>query len=135
MGFTDFCLLSEREVLEKLSSNFEKGLSQQQALKLLAENGPNDLKKNEVKWWQILLRQFKSSFVYLLIIAAILALILGEKVDAILIASFIFINSTLGFIQEYRSESTIKSLKKFTQGKARVRRDGVEKTIVNTDWS
>jgi ATPase, P-type (transporting), HAD superfamily, subfamily IC/ATPase, P-type (transporting), HAD superfamily, subfamily IC len=133
MGFTDFCLLSESEVLEKLSSNLERGLSQQQALKLLAENGPNDLKKNEVKWWQILLRQFKSSFVYLLIIAAILALILGEKVDAILIASFIFINSILGFIQEYRSESTIKSLKKFTQGKARVRRDGVERTIVNSE--
>jgi len=133
MGFADFCLLSEHEVLEKLSSNLERGLSQQQALKLLAENGPNDLKKNEVKWWQILLRQFKSSFVYLLIFAAILALILGEKVDAILIASFIFINSILGFIQEYRSESTIKSLKKFTQGKARVRRDGVERTIVNSE--
>ena len=133
MGFTEFCHLSEHEVLEKLSSNLERGLSQQQALKLLAENGPNDLKKNEVKWWQILLRQFKSSFVYLLIIAAILALILGEKVDAILIASFIFINSILGFIQEYRSESTIKSLKKFTQGKARVRRGGIEKTIVNTE--
>ena len=100
---------------------------------MLAENGPNDLKKNEVKWWQILLRQFKSSFVYLLIFAAILALILGEKVDAILIASFIFINSILGFIQEYRSESTIKSLKKFTQGKARVRRDGIESTIVNSE--
>src|SRR5450830_1056837 len=98
MGFADFCLLSEHEVLEKLSSNLERGLSQQQALKLLAENGPNDLKKNEVKWWQILLRQFKSSFVYLLIFAAILALILGEKVDAILIARFIFINSILGFI-------------------------------------
>ena len=133
MGFTDFCLLSESEVQEKLSSNLERGLSQQQALKLLAGNGPNDLKKNEVKWWQILLRQLKSSFVYLLIIAAILALILGEKVDAILIASFIFINSILGFIQEYRSESTIKSLKKFTQGKARVRRDGVERTIVNSE--
>jgi P-type Mg2+ transporter len=133
MGFTDFCLLSEPEVLEKLSGNLEKGLSQQQALKLLAENGPNDLKKNEIKWWQILLRQLKSSFVYLLIIAATLALILGEKVDAILIASFIFLNSILGFIQEYRSESTMRSLKKFTQGKARVRRDGVERTIVNSE--
>jgi len=133
MGFTDFCLLSEPEVLEKLSCNLEMGLSQQQALKLLAENGPNDLKKNEVKWWQILFRQLKSSFVYLLIVAAALALILGEKVDAILIASFIFLNSILGFIQEYRSESTMRSLKKFTQGKARVRRDGVERTIINSE--
>ncbi len=133
MSFIDYCHLTENEVLEKLNSNLDTGLTQENASKLLSAYGPNDLKKGEVKWWHIFFRQFKSSFVYLLIVAAALSAVLGEKVDAILIASFIALNTIIGFIQEYRSESTVKSLKKFTQGKARVRREGIESTIINTE--
>ncbi len=133
MSFSDYCHLSENEVLQKLNSNLQAGLEKEQVSKLFTQYGPNDLKRAEIKWWQIFLRQFKSSFVYLLIVAAALAAVLGEKVDAILIASFIALNTIIGFIQEYRSESTVKSLSKFTRGKARVRRDGIESTVTNTE--
>ena len=133
MRSLEFCNLDEKVVLSQLSTSLDTGLSQVKAAEILSKQGANDLEENQIKWWQIFFRQFKSSFVYLLIAAVILALILGEIIDAILVGSFIIINSVLGFVQEYRSETTIQSLKKFTQGKARVRRDGVERTIVNTE--
>ena len=133
MGFEDYCHISADDVLTRLSSSLDKGLSQPQAAALLAERGPNEVLEVRVQWWQILLRQFKSSFVYLLIFAAALALLLGERTDALLITSFVVINSLLGFVQEYRSETTVQSLKKLTQGRARVRRDGVDRTISNAE--
>jgi len=127
------CTQSTQEVLRAFDSNQEKGLSRTQVEKALQTQGSNDIKGQEVQWWQVFLRQFKSSFVYLLVGASIISWFFGEHLDAILIALFIGINSTIGFIQEYRSEMTIKSLKKFTVGKARVRRDGMERTITITE--
>ncbi|MHB8807774.1 MAG: cation-translocating P-type ATPase, partial [Anaerolineaceae bacterium] len=127
------CTQTIQEVLSAFESDQETGLSSAQVEKALQAQGANDIRGQEVQWWQVLLRQFKSSFVYLLVGASIISWFFGEHLDAILIALFIVINSTIGFIQEYRSEMTIKSLKKFTIGKARVRRDGTEHTITVTE--
>jgi magnesium-transporting ATPase (P-type) len=133
MKSLETCNQSTQEVLSAFNSDQKKGLSTTQVEKALQLQGANDIQGQEVQWWQVLLRQFKSSFVYLLLGASIVSWFFGEHLDAILIALFIVINSTIGFIQEYRSEMTIKSLKKFTVGKARVRRDGTERTIAATE--
>ena len=127
------CTQTIQEVLRAFESDQETGLSSAQVEKALQAQGTNDIRGQEVQWWQVLLRQFKSSFVYLLVGASIISWFFGEHLDAILIALFIVINSTIGFVQEYRSEMTIKSLRKFTIGKARVRRDGTEHTITVTE--
>jgi len=127
------CTRTAQEVLQIFNSDQEKGLSADQVEKALQAQGSNEINAQEVHWWQILLRQFKSSFVYLLVGASLISWFFGEHLDAILIALFIVINSMIGFVQEYRSEMTVKSLKKFTVGKARVRRDGVDHTIAATE--
>lgn len=71
-----------------------------------------------------MLRQFHSAFFNLLVGSSLLALFLGESFDALMILTFIAINTLLGFYQEYCSERSLALLKQYAEPKARVRRDG-----------
>ncbi len=77
----------------------------------------------------VLLRQFKSPFFYLLFIAALIAFFIGEKTEGLVILIFVLINTLLGFFQEARAERAAALLKKYLPAKTRVLRDGLEKTI------
>jgi len=109
------------------------GLTQKEAQERLIKYGKNTNEGEKFSWTKIALRQFKSSFIYLLIVAGGLSAALGERIDAIVITTFIAINASLGFIQEYRSEKTLEALKKFTQKKTLVLRDGQETNILSED--
>ncbi len=113
-----------RDILKDYNVEREKGLSREEAASRLVKFGPNEVAGQEAAWWSILLRQFKSPFIYLLIFASILALALGEIIDALLIFLFLAINAGLGFYQEYRSEKTIELLKKYVVSYSKVLRGG-----------
>ena len=91
--------------------------------------GLNHLPESKVRPWKIFMRQFKSSFIYLLIAAAVLSLALGEITEAVMIALFLLINSFLGFFQEYRSEKTVELLKRYVTTKVKVRRNGITEIV------
>lgn len=129
MDFSHFSQLDLEEIERQLTTDIKNGLSRKEAIRRKNLDGQNQLEDIGASWWQILMRQFKSSFVFLLLAAAVLAFILGERIDAILIGSFVLINAFLGFAQEFRSETTINALKKLTTGRAQVRRNGKEETI------
>lgn len=99
----------------------------------LARDGKNELSQQQVRWWQIILRQFKSPFIYLLIGAALLSFLLREWTDGLMILLFITINAVLGFSQEYHSEKTIRLLKQFVGSSCRVLRDQQRLTIPSTE--
>lgn len=105
------------------------GLSTSEAMSLQRQYGKNELASQTVRWWQILLRQFKSPFLYVLFGASGLALFLGETIDSLMILLFVLINTVLGFFQEYRSEQTLRLLKKYTQNQITAIRDGEETNI------
>lgn len=109
----------------KAYTNESIGLTSIQAINLQTQYGKNLLISNKNNWISILSRQFKSSFIYLLVAAIIISTLLGERIDAIIVALFIAINATLGFIQEYRSEKTLQLLEQYTKTKANVYRDGI----------
>ena len=67
------CTQTIQEVLRAFESDQETGLSSAQVEKALQAQGTNDIRGQEVQWWQVLLRQFKSSFVYLLVGASIIS--------------------------------------------------------------
>lgn len=121
------------ETLAEFQVQMDTGLSTQQVEKLQQQYGSNTLVKQRITGWSILLRQFKSSFVYLLIGAAVLALVLGEMIDGIMVIIFVGINALLGFFQEYRSEKTSQLLKQYTVPHTKVRRDGIKQAIASTD--
>ncbi len=114
---------SQEAVWQKLQSS-EEGLSQSEALKRHSVHGANTLKLTQMSGLSILVRQFKSPFVYILFIAGVLAVGLGEFIDGGMIFLFIIINAALGFFQEFRSEQAVQLLNRFTTPKASVLRDG-----------
>lgn len=115
---------STADLLDTLGVKREIGLSESEAQIRLKNIGPNLITSEQVHWWQVLIRQFTSPFIYLLILASLIAALLGEWTDVVLIALFVFINALLGFYQEYHSERTVYLLKRFVIGHAKALRAG-----------
>lgn len=114
-------------VLEELGVTQDQGLSSEQAESKLKTYGPNILASRKKETLaDIFVRQFKSPLIYILILAAILVLSLGQKTDAIVITTVITINAIIGTIQEGRARNSLERLKSLIKHKASVRRDGQE---------
>jgi len=128
MNFQEFSKKEIKEVFEILKSR-ETGLTEKEVENRQRISGLNEVKVKEVGVFDILARQFKSAFFYLLFIAGILALLLGEGTEAILIFIFAFINVFLGFFQEFRARKAISLLKEYLPKEVEILREGKEKFI------
>jgi Ca2+-transporting ATPase len=62
--------------------------------------------------------------VLILLAATGISAALGEWTDAITIVVIVLLNAILGFVQEYRTEKTLESLRNMTAPTAKVWRDG-----------
>lgn len=132
MKFSDYTNKNIEEVFEELKTS-GRGLPEEEAVSRLKIYGSNEIKIKEAGLLDIFLRQFSSPFFYLLIIAAIVAFFVGEKIDSFTIISFVIINVSLGFFQEARAVRTIALLKKYIPLKTRVRRNDIE-IIINQEY-
>ena len=116
--------------LFKNHNTSEKGLSNHEAEQRLHSFGFNEIQAvKEDGPLKILLRQFSSPLVIILIIALVISYFLGEKIDSIIIAIIVVMNAFLGFVQEYRAEKTLEALQKIASPKAVVLREGKEAII------
>lgn len=103
----------------------KQGLSRAEILGRLQKYGLNKLQtKEKTSLLKLLLRQFKSPFVYLLVGAAILSTILGELSDTYIILGAVVITVGFGFFQEAKAERTLEALQAVIHKTARVIRDG-----------
>ena len=117
-------LLSVEEVMKNLGTS-ELGLSEREAKERLKKFGLNELKeRKKVTPTKIFLRQFKSFLIVILLVAVIISFFLKEFVDAYAILAVLLMNAFLGFVQEYRAEKAMETLKKVVVQKVRVIRDG-----------
>ncbi len=116
--------LSIPEIFELLSTN-QQGLSAIAAEEKLLQAGPNELQEGKKKSLVImLLAQFKDVMILILLAAAIIAGIVGDLTDTIVILIIVLLNALLGFFQEFRAEKAMKALKQMAVTQARVMRDG-----------
>ncbi|WP_299747597.1 HAD-IC family P-type ATPase [uncultured Tateyamaria sp.] len=103
------------------------GLSAQQIDVLRAQHGWNELPRQKPPGPLIVfLRQFGGMLVVILVVAALIALALGERVDALAIALVLLLNAILGFVQEWRAETALDALRSMLSPHAIVVRDGQE---------
>jgi Ca2+-transporting ATPase len=117
-------------ILEELGSHASRGLEESEAAARLARNGPNALPAGKgVGPATVLLRQFKSLIVWVLIVASAVSAFLGETVDAAAILIIVILNAIIGFYQEYSAEKSIAALRKMSAPSAKVRRGGKAKVI------
>jgi len=106
------------------------GLTSDEARQRLAQFGPNELAAAEhVSPWEILFAQFKNVLVIILLAATGLSIALGHGLESLVIAVIVLFSVLLGFIQEYRAERAIESLKKMAAPHANVLRDGREHRV------
>ena len=102
-----------------------QGLSSGEAKIRLEKHGENKLKeKKRVSWLKVLLEQFKSPLIYILVIASGITLALGDVINASVIGAAVVLNTILGFYQEMKAERSLEALSKMLTPKAKVLRDG-----------
>ncbi len=110
------------------------GLTRGEAARRITEYGRNALAQEEKgNTIEILVRQFKSPLIYILIIAAAVTVLVGEFSDAGVIAFVLLLNATVGFLQERKAEASVKALARLVVPKARVIREGSEEEISSED--
>lgn len=121
--------LSVEEIYKKLNTS-SMGLTTKEAEKRLSEYGRNIIESEEkISKIKILLHQFTSPLIYILIIAGLITLFMREFVDSAVIFAVVIINAIIGFVQEFKAEESVRALKKMVVPKARVLRDGIEKEV------
>ena len=125
--------LDAKEVFKKLQTS-EEGLSEAQAKKNLETYGPNKLPEVEgISRLKIILHQFTSPLIYILIVAAIVTTFLGDYIDTGVIVAILILNAIIGYFQEYKAETSVRALKRMVVPRARVLREGKEKEIPSED--
>lgn len=125
---------SKNEILQELDVDEKNGLSSTEALRRLEKYGKNKLETKKKKTlFKQFLSQLKDVMIYILIIAAIISVFLGEISDALIILLVIIINAVIGVIQESKAEKALDALKELSTPKALVKRDGSLKEILSED--
>ena len=123
------------QIEKELHTSLDNGLSDDEAKKRLASEGPNSLaSKKKRSMFMRFIDQFKDFMIIVLIVAAVLSgVVANEWTDAAIIMIVVLLNAILGVIQEARSEAAIDALKEMSTPNAHVRRGGAILEIPSTD--
>jgi len=118
-----------RVLLASLSSD-ERGLTTADAEARLLRDDPNALDDTTQRAsLRLLLRQFASPLVLILVFGAVVCLVVGDWIDAAIILSIVLGSTLLGFSQEFRASRAVAELRQRLALKVRVRRDGAVRTL------
>ena len=118
------------ELVAGLQTDIEQGLTQREAQDRLRRYGSNELtEKPRPGFLALLWGQFNNYLVIILIVAALIALALGEWVDSIAIMIIVVLNAVVGVVQESKAEQALAALKKMSAPNAQVIREGTQMTV------
>ncbi|MBC7396851.1 MAG: cation-translocating P-type ATPase [Bdellovibrionales bacterium] len=112
----------------------EMGLSNEEVAKRKLQFGLNEiLNEKSSSPWTILISQFKSPLVFILIAACILSAVLDGWLEASAIGMVLILNAIMGFFQEFHAEKAVLALKDMTAPHATVIRSGQQSIIAAVD--
>ncbi|MGI6684430.1 MAG: calcium-translocating P-type ATPase, SERCA-type [Bacillota bacterium] len=118
------------EVLKEFNVDSSTGLTSEEAKARLEKYGPNKLKgKPKKSLLSLFLGQLQDMLIYVLLGAAVITVLIGEYVDAIIILFVVILNAVIGVVQEHKAEKAIEALQQMTTPKSLVKRDGEVKEI------
>jgi len=121
------------EVFKELNSTAQ-GVGGKEAVFLLRKSGLNKLPDAKpVGIFIIFLRQFKSSLIYILLLAGLAVLIMGNFADALIILAVLIFNAVVGTVQEGKAQNILLAIRKYTATKTSVLRDNKEIIISDTE--
>jgi Mg2+-importing ATPase len=116
--------ITPEQVLSSLNST-DKGLQQADAEQRLKQYGFNTIsKQKQTTAINLLLKQFKSPLVIILIVASIISGFTGEWVDAGLVLAIVLGSTILGFFQEYTAGNAVEKLRSQVTVRSNILRNG-----------
>lgn len=139
---------------QRLKTNCEKGLSNSEAVKRLAEYGKNELaEKKRKSWIKIFLGELDNPMITVLFGAIIVTVGVsvydtvktikageafdfirtGDWPDVIIILAVILINAIIGTVQEIKAETSLEALKKMSSPETTVLREGKRTKIKSSE--
>ena len=118
-------LLGVDEAAQRLDSDRLTGLTADEALRRRQLHGPNELREAKRRGpLRIFLDQFADFMILVLLAAALVAGLIGDWHDSLVIVVIVLLNALLGFVQEYRAERAMAALRRLAAPQARVQRAG-----------
>ncbi|WP_268808145.1 cation-transporting P-type ATPase, partial [Caballeronia terrestris] len=122
--------LSTARTVQQLASDLERGLSCDEACRRLARDGRNDIQEQRSRSvLNMVVSQFRDFMIIVLILAAVVSGIIGDATDTLVIIAIVLLNGVVGFIQDFRAERAMASLRQLAALKAIVVRAGERQTI------
>ena len=131
-----WCTLDVKEIQRKLKTSINMGLTDEEAKIRKEKYGPNQLKEGKKEnIFLKFIKQFNDFMIITLIVAAIISAVVSylqatnDYIDSIIIIEIVVLNAIAGVIQESKAEKSIEALKKLTAPMAKVKRNGILKSI------
>ena len=121
-------------VAAHLRADLDAGLTAGEVRERLARVGPNRVGDHpETPLWRLALAQFRSLVVLLLLAGALVAWVLGERVEALAILAALVLNAAIGFASEWRARISMARLRALAVPRALVRRGGMVVQVPSTE--
>lgn len=131
--FVEYTTRSHQELAQEFQVKLDVGLEHAQVVERQKQYGFNEIKSKSIGWLDVLIRQLKSPFIYLLLSVAFIALLMESHFDALVIFCVVIINTAFGFFQEYRAEKTLALLKNSLESHIKVLRGGHMLDVLSRD--
>ena len=111
-----------------------QGLTEQEALERLAEDGYNELPSAQRRTiLHILLEVIREPMFIMLIACGFLYLVLGSFEEALMLMGFVFVIIGITFYQEQKTERALEALRDLSSPRALVIRDGKQQRIAGRE--
>lgn len=121
-------------ILDHLQTDAERGLSTPDAKRRLLKYGRNELEAvREKSLFRLLLEQFISPLVWVLLLAAGLAFLFQDWLEGIAILVVLLINAAIGFFMEWQARRSMEALRRLSQSFTTTLRDGIWRSLPTTE--
>lgn len=116
-----------QEVIDELETSKTEGLSDQEVSERLETYGENKLQESDSKSkWEILLDNLNNIIVYLLAVAAIISIAMGDWIEAIAVMLAVLISVLTGYFVETKAQKSVEALQNMVNTSVHVIRNGEE---------
>ncbi|RFC47230.1 MAG: Mg2+-importing ATPase [Verrucomicrobia bacterium] len=122
----NLCSLSVEEAFRQAGSSVEGLEGVEASRRLAADRLAGKRRAKGGGWWRLLLNQFRSPLVILLLAAMCISAAVGETMDVMIVAAVVLMSTLLGFFQEYHASNALAALLSVIQARATALRDGRE---------
>jgi len=123
--------LQVEQVLENFKVDPEQGLNEEEVRRRIEQHGPNRIREAKTRSvWRILIEQFKSMVIIVLVIAGAVAFFFQHLAEGIAIVAVLMVNAGIGFVTEWKAVRSMEALSRLGEESIRVRRNGEERDVL-----